>query len=858
MRSKLAELVYWVVILIGISPAFLSGTVPPFSWCIGFDGGMNFFCRSGLSAIQPLLSSSMLFVYLVPLVIALALAISDKRRWRLALSLPLASMVLISLVDFKPSVAFRDTPFQNGEIIVAPSIADFNRLIMEEHLSLVTQTVRRQNVFSNLQSHNAEKLGNQAVLLSDATTVTTRRITSIDQQISTDRSEKSNLISYSEGPCLVRMNGNYCPEPGDTITHISDQARYDILTTSLVDQEALREAALSELQNQEQDASGKIAEFYAALNQAQATSAGVTFGIVWQIHLVVSLLVFSVFLVHVGILQPLFLTWAMAIVILPAQIISGTFQANFYGIFLFLFPSFTLISLAFCIRVLVLSCQQNVDIGEGIGKENLRRLVRTAFIPWMFVAIPAGCGIFLSLTWNSYAERVVYCLDVDFSEEGAKCIPEESKIVQYNENQNLEENIDNAVDLHFAVTEAELEDAIVYALANAEDAPDEIRSSVLNALFDDPTTAVFKSGLPEYDRQFEPDRCKWYRGDIGSCFRRVVKQAINGIYSTTRNNQRSNLDAWLVRELVAGRDVSQGHLERLKTELQTILAETKQTVKTLLANVFLTFRILNLFATLMFIIALIKSFLYIFARFALSEHSEKFALYEEGMQPARKPAILNAALEDGYDIPAILEHDLYVKRKYQIDNEPNDLSLPQPFGAAFRRFVNGIWFVNKVSSNSGQNRKIRKLSTEQFAVWTLRPNEVVFVQPGDIVAYSSSLKIRTEISLRLTSIVFGRMFYVSFTCAENSEGTLILRSPTKASVWTESDPDLETFNISRIVAWGKGLHFGLSGKNDLKNLYLSGAHVRVEGDAGLLLGVGSNQSQAVGAIRFLPALLLPI
>ena len=123
---------------------------------------------------------------------------------------------------------------------------------------------------------------------------------------------------------------------------------------------------------------------------------------------------------------------------------------------------------------------------------------------------------------------------------------------------------------------------------------------------------------------------------------------------------------------------------------------------------------------------------------------------------------------------------------------------------------------------------------------------------------SANVRLKRTLSLRLSTILLGRLVFHSAQCTQG-QGCLLLtvRGTVTDHRQTDSTP------LERLIAWNRHTRFRVASRGTLKSVFIDGYTVMRERDgdepSGLIVveAIGDDRNVFSGAAHFFKALFLP-
>ncbi len=295
----------------------------------------------------------------------------------------------------------------------------------------------------------------------------------------------------------------------------------------------------------------------------------------------------------------------------------------------------------------------------------------------------------------------------------------------------------------------------------------------------------------------------------------------------------------------------------MKEELRRFKRQTRQALDRVRSAANLLQQVLLLWL----VVIAIKSFLYVFARVIFDQSTDiDVEVFEREHPPTQGTVSSLQEVNIGGDYP----YDIYYKANYQPLGPAPRFSIPQWRASLLSRLRFGAWNMSRVDMPCVDERGVsfNSIEAEHLIDWEMRPGEEVVFSYRNFVAMNENVELRTVISLRVASLLLGRIIFHTARCTEGP-GRLILRTrgkPATAAQVRQSIP------AARLVAWNRYAIFSVDSHLTCADIFLNGFNLRrsdgedqttpqgiliVEADArdgGLL----------VGTMRFAKNFLLPV
>jgi hypothetical protein len=273
------------------------------------------------------------------------------------------------------------------------------------------------------------------------------------------------------------------------------------------------------------------------------------------------------------------------------------------------------------------------------------------------------------------------------------------------------------------------------------------------------------------------------------------------------------------------------------------------------ADLFFTADLLRVLGWLTLALVVLKSFLYVLALEVFHhEGTLTFGLEADGAVEGEVSAARQLTIDR--DFPRAL-----ITRK-QLSNSHHDLRIaPWPWSAPLARILRGRYFLftrgtfladAESAAEGGQaTRGMVASASGGMAIveWKMRPGEEVVFGYREFFGASENIRLRSEISLRLSTLLLGRLVFRSARC-EDGEGRLLLRAHVE-----EIDPQhIRAIPPERLLAWHRharfGIHSGRTVWSTLLNGYTLVRKRGADGADGQVVVSSEDLGSSLGTLRF--------
>ncbi|MFC4273510.1 hypothetical protein GQF03_06955 [Sneathiella chungangensis] len=856
----------WLIVLTGTVPAAVSTTLPPTHWCLNFSDISALFdlpavgCFGGSSIAPDYLTPPFTWVYLVLFALGLLLCLLRKKVIFVIALVPLLLLYVNPPSELSVYPKDQITPdyFEPKSGQTAGSIeATLKEILPEYDVGAAEANEKYTNVRNAL-----------AVVKTNANSYwqSARRLDDLYRQLEDAREdvEKINQFVASTQTSIEKMKqlGGMAKKAVRKLEELLDHAR---------DNKKKNEAKIAAIQKRikalQKTRNARLAAFMTNLDllntkvsRSLASEPNENIR-AWTLIISASSLLALAFFAFGHHLRSAEFAIACLILVIAAfnplaKMASGvSFSQALFSLLFATYPLVLFFVTAIFLRLLALAIIQNIPLVRQFNRKMLTTYLTFTVLRWIPIGICIVIGLWLSSEIDSRAQDAVY--GIECTEKGAGLFecdePTTETLVQRGEESNLERDIYHAVDRAFLRQEQQLDVMLADFRRLAKTSKKQIPAFV-----DREFRAVYPEGrilVQEVPSLKAPD-CKIHQVDCHVT--RKIKIALVDAYDFTRNRQLDKLHAMTSDFARLSGAEAEKRLREIELYLSATLDATKRSVRNTIADVFWTVRSLNLLANLILIIAAIKSFAYIFARVAFKSETGN-ALPIEPL-PAGRPSdtMPEPDIRSGFDPEYVIKPgeygQFYIKPALSPSGSSQGIAWPQPHKAILRRLFSGTYKMVKVDPNLDRSDTISIQTSQgrQFLEWNLKDGERVYFSQGNLAAFSETIRLQTHISLSLTAMSFGRMF---FSVAEGP-GTLVLRTFGKPEVYRSAEKS-RAIDPLRFIGWSDGAHFFINSSSSLENIYFHSAQIRFSHGGAAIGDVSENGKRGAGAVRFIPPVFLP-
>ena len=323
----------------------------------------------------------------------------------------------------------------------------------------------------------------------------------------------------------------------------------------------------------------------------------------------------------------------------------------------------------------------------------------------------------------------------------------------------------------------------------------------------------------------------------------------------------ANEEAWSMTDvtadnLLASEDCSWWNFackqkESIKQELRVKFEESRSR----------SFEIRNLIPGMLSYIALIsnvitfflaiKSFFYVFARVGVSK---KYGLHatlakEYSKLPSKFTSAINRVGHE-YHIPAENEEKYFVVRTLEASGCPPKFAVPQWKNSSISRILTKSFAMNEISrADNDCGAHLSATGSAEFIEWNLKDGEEIIFRYQNLAALTESVALKTIVSFRLPSLVFGKVFH---SCARGPGKIIFLsKGGTKVLDATTSIP------INRAIAWNRDTQFEIKAQLNPIDVFFSGVYFKPSSPDAVILDSDERGTPETGLVRFIKNFVIP-
>ncbi|USG61964.1 AIM24 family protein [Sneathiella marina] len=864
-NNKIYQNLFWLTVLLGTVPAAVSATLPPTHWCLNFSDIAALFeipsvgCFGGSSIAPEFLVKPFTWVYLGLFAAGVFLCFATRKFLAVIALAPLLLLFFSPLTEMSvyPEDHITADYFEPKRQQTASSI---EKIVLDVVPAFRTAPATAENQFGAL------------VLATDTAKGNANRYW---KAVKSHKKARNSLGAAEEKDKEIAKKLDTAQSAYEKMSRLPFQskkvkAKLADFKKAIDDFEKRRGSNVQAVKNRihqysearkqySTDLILSLTQLNVQLDKTLSTAPNQNTRLWTLIISAASLAALLCFAIGSRIRTPQFAAACLIILVVTLNPFSrveegGSIAHVFFAFFLSTYPLVLFIVSAVLLRLLVLGVVQNLPILRQMSQRRfLLYSLLTVFL-WIPIGLSLAAGLWLSFYVDTRAQDAVYGIECTNDGVGLfECDgPTSDKLVTRGEDSNLELDIYTSVDIAFKNQELQLEDMLAKYRSLAKKSKKQIPEFVETQY-----VSIFpaRQDLINNISSLKPPSCKLHQ--ITCNVIRNVKISILDAYMSIRNRQLRKLNDLTSDLANLSGDAADKQLREIELYLSATLDTIKRGVRNTIADVFWTVRTLNLLANMILLIAAIKSFAYIFGRIAFKNetgHALPIELQNEAPSSSPAPARIRTGFDPEYIFKSANREHYYIKPALSPSGKSQGVAWPQPFKAALRRLFTGTYKMVKVEvvENNKDTISIQTSQGRQFLEWTLQDGERVYFSQGNLAAFSETVGLSTHISLSLTAMAFGRMF---FSVAEGP-GILILRTYGKPEIYTSPDT-ARSIDPLRFIGWTDVARFHVNSSSTPWNVYFHSAQMSFSGGGAAIGDVSENGKRGAGAVRFIPPVFIP-
>lgn len=355
---------------------------------------------------------------------------------------------------------------------------------------------------------------------------------------------------------------------------------------------------------------------------------------------------------------------------------------------------------------------------------------------------------------------------------------------------------------------------------NARRNIDKLNADIKKGLHDTRKSArqSLDEALPARFPGTSPSRCKVL--DLPCHLSNGIKSMMNTAYKRAKKQQLDAFDTRMNALFEPHERKGDAYADALSAEATRTLSILETNSKIALRQVVMTLTILGYALSLYALLVLFKSFLVVFARVLYADNSFKplteKAVKSTGYGTTRK-------LGDSFAIANNSKRKFYAKDSAIGINVVERKRLPQWHRVPFARLLTGSYVLCFIDTSEDYQQacNLKVDAPSELVLWDLADGEEVVINFRDFIAMSSETKIASKISLRLSSLIFGKVIYHYAI----GPGAIIMQTRSAPISGRETKTD-GALNAAGLVAWNKNNEYNVVSSLTIIDTFFSGCSIR--------------------------------
>jgi len=526
------------------------------------------------------------------------------------------------------------------------------------------------------------------------------------------------------------------------------------------------------------------------------------------------------------------------------RIFSRTFIAVFILVFNLVPGVVASLLLAMCLflRFFLLALRQNIEVLRPIGWLGSGRLLSISLVYWIPMVLLAVPGYY----WVDYSHRyslaVMTCMVTDpqnnlMGEWAGDCVESEVHI-----DRSIADFREHTLKKTREFYEQKKSDINAWEKKTSAKNNKTLKTLRIGSV----SLAAYDSVIPRRINALEPRDCKLL--DLSCGAGNLARGSLRASYQGARNEQRSILKKSLGNKKITRKK----QIETAADAMKKSVAAVREAHINALNATFIVLETLALICLITLLFVGLRSLLYVFARVAFGTDAKAYVSLRSDQEEMPHGKIRREGGECVIDLK--LEGEFYAARKYQPQGQAPKFSLPQPGAVPLARIRHGAWGLNHLKHREGSPKvQFSTSQGQEFVVWELEADEIVVFDFKYFVAMSSSLRLFSIISLRISSLLFGKIIFP----AVRGPGSLVLKSYGKPSQRKVDESIVVSIAPGRLLAWQKNTRFSIDSTLSFVDIYLSGFYMRPREVDLAVIDADRPGERESGLGRFVTNFLLP-
>ncbi|MCR9139449.1 MAG: hypothetical protein NXI27_25840 [Alphaproteobacteria bacterium] len=349
---------------------------------------------------------------------------------------------------------------------------------------------------------------------------------------------------------------------------------------------------------------------------------------------------------------------------------------------------------------------------------------------------------------------------------------------------------------------------------------DKLNSDIKKNLHDTRKSArqSLDEALPERFPGTSPSRCGIL--DLPCHLSNGIKSMMNSAYKRAKKQQLDAFERKMDATFEPHERKGDAYADALSAEATRTLGILETNSKIALHQVVLTLTILGYGLTLYAILVLFKSYLVVFARVLYADNSFK-PLSDQSA--AASDTGRTRKLGDSFAIANNSRRKFYAKDSAIGINVVERKRLPHWHRVPFARLITGTYVLCFIDTTEEYQEacNLKVDAPAELVYWDLKEGEEVVINFRDFIAMSSETRIASKISLRLSSLIFGKVIYHYAI----GPGAIIMQTRSAPISGREAKAG-GALNATGLVAWNKNNEYNVVSSLTIVDTFFSGCSIR--------------------------------
>ncbi len=491
------------------------------------------------------------------------------------------------------------------------------------------------------------------------------------------------------------------------------------------------------------------------------------------------------------------------------------------------------------IRFLYLAFKQNINIFRETGLKRTGSLTLKSFLYWSPLLIFIIPGAILNNKMNKASIDQIYDQTFIMSTDESR---------KYKRDQ-FEKDLEFSMKAEVICMQEAIQSGTGQINGIVKNKTDKLPDEVANVY-----AGIFKPTLPEIAPVFKEEDCGfWGKLNFPCQAKNSAKRSVNESYAVQRNEMLVSLVGQVQNSANGTQKEVEASTMGINNTINEQIDSFTQKLKFTIQSTFDTITFINLLLDIAFGFLILKSFLYVFSRVAFSSDDENYVTLLESDGNTSKGSLHKFGNQYKID-PKADQENYYVSRSFEPSGRAPKFSLPQWKAAVLARIFTRNYAMNKVVMKSKPEEvHFKAMGSHEFVEWDIKEGEEVVFHFRNFVGMSEGITISAIVSLRLTSLLFGRMI---FTTAKGP-GKLILITKGEPITTGHSNASASVAT-SRILAWQKNTRFNVESELNLIDVFMSGIYLKKKEEDLILIDADVKGPSKNGIVRFIKNFILPV